>query len=79
MKEKLADNVYNEIDGRFVILLKNTFKRGVGIVHGSSNSGRSLYVEPFEIMDLTNDLKAMEFALKNEESKVINYIQICIG
>ena len=28
-----------ELDGRFCVMLKNTYKKGLGIVHGSSNTG----------------------------------------
>ena len=45
MKEKLADSGYTEIEGRFCLMLKNTYKKGVGVVHGSSNTGRTMYVE----------------------------------
>jgi hypothetical protein len=31
---------YTEMDGRYCLMLKNTYKKGVGIVHGSSNTGR---------------------------------------
>ena len=42
---------FTKIEGRYVLMLKNTYKKGVGIVHGSSNTtGRSLYVEPLEIV-----------------------------
>jgi dsDNA-specific endonuclease/ATPase MutS2 len=37
------------MEGRYCLLLKNTYKKGVGIVHGSSNTGRTLYVEPMEV------------------------------
>lgn len=30
-----------EVDGRFCVMLKNTYKRGVGIVHGSSSTGNN--------------------------------------
>ena len=44
LRDKLADSGFTEIDGRYCLMLKNTYKKGVGIVHGSSNTGRSLYV-----------------------------------
>lgn len=49
MREKIADQGFEEIDGRYCLMLKNTYKKGVGIVHGSSNTGRTLYVEPMEV------------------------------
>ena len=41
-------------------MVKNTYKKGVGIVHGSSNSGRTLYVEPMEIVEATNEMKSVQ-------------------
>ena len=49
MKEKIADSSFIEIEGRYCILLFNTYKRGVGIVHSTSNTGRTVFVEPFEV------------------------------
>eukprot|EP01035_Chromulina_nebulosa_P037044 gene37044-49983_t len=65
-------------------MLRNTFKRGVGIVHGSSNTdlksnivcglqfmvGRSIYVEPMEVVEKTNELKSIQADLKAEEAKI---------
>jgi nicotinamide riboside kinase len=48
-------------------MLKNTYKKGVGIVHGSSNTGRSLYVEPMELVEPTNEMKSIFAQLKAEE------------
>ena len=36
----LSCSGYTEMDGRYCLMLKNTYKKGVGIVHGSSNTGR---------------------------------------
>ena len=71
MREKLADSGYEEIDGRFCLMLKNTYKKGVGIVHGSSNSGRSLYVEPMEVVEPTNKMKSIIAQMKVEENRIL--------
>ncbi|GGH02294.1 endonuclease MutS2 [Silvibacterium dinghuense] len=42
---------------RFVIPVKAEWKRRVpGVVHGSSSSGQTVYVEPLETIELNNDL-----------------------
>jgi DNA mismatch repair protein MutS2 len=51
-------------------MLKNTYKKGVGIVHGSSNTGRSLYVEPIEIVEPTNEMKSLQAKLREEEAAI---------
>ena len=71
MKEKISDNGFQEIDGRYCIMLKNTYKKGVGIVHSSSNTGRTIYVEPMEIVEPTNEMKSLLAQLKAEETKIL--------
>ena len=78
MKEKLADSGYEEIDGRFCLMLKNTYKKGVGIVHGVSNTGRSLYVEPFEVVEPTNTMKSVMASMKLEENRILFEMCKCI-
>ena len=39
MRDKLADSGFIEYEGRYCLMLKNTYKKGVGIVHSSSNTG----------------------------------------
>ena len=71
MKEKISDNGYQEIDGRYCIMLKNTYKKGIGIVHSSSNTGRTIYVEPMEIVEPTNEMKSKLAELRAEETKIL--------
>ena len=75
MADKLADSGYLEMEGRYCIMLKNTYKRGLGIVHGSSNTGRSIYVEPREVVQPTNDLKLAQVELRKEENAV--FFEMC--
>jgi DNA mismatch repair protein MutS2 len=75
MADKLADSGYLEMEGRYCIMLKNTHKRGLGIVHGSSNTGRSIYVEPSEVVQTTNDLKLAQMELRKEENAV--FFKMC--
>lgn len=71
MKDKIADSGYTDLEGRYCLLLFNTFKKGVGIVHGTSNTGRTVYVEPFEIVEPTNEMKSLAETIKAEENKIL--------
>lgn len=75
MKDKLADQGYVEFEGRFCLMLKNTYKKGFGIVHSSSNTGRTLYIEPMEVVDMTNEMKAVGMQLKQEENRI--FFEMC--
>jgi DNA mismatch repair protein MutS2 len=55
-------------DGRFVIPIKVENKRAIsGIIHGASQTGSTVFLEPSEIIELNNELSLLE----NEESREI--------
>ncbi len=55
-------------EGRFVLPVKVEHKRHIsGIIHGYSQTGSTVYLEPAEIFELNNDISL----LKNEEKKEI--------
>lgn len=49
MKDEGREAYVSEIAGRFVIPVTPTYKRTVGIVHDSSRTGKTLYVEPTQV------------------------------
>lgn len=67
----LQEDFYTLREERFVIPVKTEFKRQIpGIIHGLSNTGNTVYLEPSEIIELNNSLSV----LRNEEKKEINRI-----
>jgi DNA mismatch repair protein MutS2 len=53
---------------RFVIPIKAEFKRKVpGVIHGSSSSGQTVFVEPFETIEQNNELVRL---LDEEQSEI---------
>lgn len=66
----LQDRFYTERDGRFVLPIKASHRRGVGIVHGRSQSGETFFVEPAEVVELTNDLREAEADVLRETRRV---------
>lgn len=57
----LQEEVVSIRNGRFVLPVKSANKRQVeGIIHGSSSSGQSVYVEPMELLTLNNDLAELQ-------------------
>lgn len=68
--DALQDRYVTERDGRFVVPVKAGHRRGLGIVHGRSNSGETVYVEPAAVVELHNDLREAEADLQQEERRV---------
>jgi len=53
----LQDLVVTDRNGRYVLVVKSENRSSIpGIVHGSSASGASLYLEPLATVDLNNDI-----------------------
>ena len=60
---------------RFVIPVKNEFKRKVGgVIHGSSSSGQTVFVEPMETIEHNNELAR----LLDEEQAEIHRILVAM-
>jgi DNA mismatch repair protein MutS2 len=57
----LQDQVVTERNGRYVLVVKSEHRTGIpGIVHGSSTSGASLFLEPLSTVEINNDIVALE-------------------
>ena len=57
----LQERVITERAGRFVLIVRAEHRAAIpGIVHGSSGSGASLFLEPLSTVDINNDIVALE-------------------
>jgi DNA mismatch repair protein MutS2 len=62
-------SLYSEVAGRLVIPVQSKYA-SMGIVHDTSRSGKTVYVEPTEIVAVTNELKQVEGELRAEEGRI---------
>lgn len=68
----LQDRYYTLRDGRYVIPVRSDSHINVpGIVHGSSSSGATLFIEPRPVVSLGNQLKVHMAELEREEARVL--------
>jgi len=64
----LQEQVVTERNGRFVLVVKAEHRNSIpGIVHGSSGSGASLFLEPLNTVNVNNDIVATE---QDEQAEV---------
>ena len=72
-RDLLSDPIYTIRDGRYVIPLKAENKGKIrGIVHDTSSSGQTVYLEPEDVLQLGNKLREAEAAEREEVAKVLS-------
>ena len=68
----LQDLVVSERNGRYVLLVKAEHRSGIpGIVHGTSTSGASLFLEPLSTVEINNDIVALEEQEAEEVRRIL--------
>ena len=68
----LQEQVITERNGRYVLILRAEHKHSIpGIVHASSGSGASLFLEPLSTVDVNNEIVAIEQAEQVEIQRIL--------
>lgn len=79
-RDLLSDPIYTVRDGRYVIPLKAENKGKIkGIIHDTSGSGATVYLEPEDVLQLGNRLREVEAAERDEILKVLGAISGKVG
>ncbi len=67
-------------DGRYVLPVKSDFRGAVrGIVHDTSASGATIYVEPMAVVDLGNTWRELQVQERHEVERVLREVSGAIG
>ncbi len=73
--ELLSDRFYTLRDGRYVLPVRSdTHERVHGIVHGTSASGATIFVEPRSLVTQGNRLKLAEAEQEREELRILGLL-----
>jgi DNA mismatch repair protein MutS2 len=82
----VADRYFTEREGRLVFPVRNdAFSRAggegtiSGIIHGSSGSGQTLFVEPHALVDLGNARREAAMAVSAEERRILARLARRVG
>ncbi len=68
----LQDQIVTERNGRFVLLVKAEHRVNLpGLVHGSSASGATLYLEPMATVEINNELVELESQEAEEVQRIL--------
>jgi DNA mismatch repair protein MutS2 len=76
----IQEPIITERDGRYVVPVKVEFRKEIkGITHDVSNTGASVYVEPWSTVDLGNTLRELQTAEKREVEKILRDLSMAVG
>jgi len=68
----LQEPIVTQRDGRYVIPLRSEFKGKIkAIVHDSSSSGATLFIEPLPVVEANNQLRELQLAERDEERRIL--------
>jgi DNA mismatch repair protein MutS2 len=71
----LQDQVVSDRDGRYVLVVKAEHRTSIpGIIHGSSGSGASLYLEPLSTVEINNEIVALEQQEREEVHRILRHL-----
>jgi len=80
-KQKFIQEPFiTEREGRYVIPVKIEFKKDVkGIVHDISNTGATVFVEPWATIEMGNDLRQLVIEEKQEVERILAELSARVG
>jgi DNA mismatch repair protein MutS2 len=68
----LQQQVVTDRNGRYVLVVRSEHRAAIpGIVHGSSGTGASLYLEPLSTVEINNDIVALEQQEREEVHRIL--------
>lgn len=76
----LQDKLVTTRNDRFVLILKAEHRGQLpGIIHGSSGSGASVFVEPMPAVELNNDIVALQDDERREVQRILRELTSRVG
>lgn len=80
LRNALQDTVVVMRDGRYVLPVKADFRGAVrGIVHDTSASGATVYVEPISVVDLGNTWRELQVQERREVERILREVSGVVG
>jgi len=76
----LQDQFVTLREDRFVLPLRASFKSmGLGIVHDTSRTGETVFVEPTALVELNNRLKVAEIEIRRESRRILEELAAVVS
>ena len=80
MQKYLQENTVTLRDGRFVLPVKAEYRSQVsGLIHDTSSSGQTIFIEPMQIVEANNDIRLLESRELEEIDRIMQKLCSAVG